>query len=188
MLCEPRMGGITGDVVRGKFWVVNASISHCRAGGHARKLYFLPTSPNPDVVVFFFTPSHGPPVVKKREVWHGIQWSCETGIDWQYEACVHTIVIEVETFISFTPPGKPLVKLSANSSRRAPGCFTLLLKKGDNGAIAMRELFSPYTCSSKILTQVTHDEQLSYVLAHTLSQITPWYYCPCHAIDMLMAY
>ncbi len=59
------MGGITGDVVRGKFWVVNASISHCRAGGHTRKWYFLPTSPNPDVVVFFFAPSHGPPVVKK---------------------------------------------------------------------------------------------------------------------------
>ncbi len=65
MLCELRMGGITGDVVRGKLWVVNASISHCRAGGHTRKLYFLPTSPNPDVVVFFFAPSLGPPVVKK---------------------------------------------------------------------------------------------------------------------------
>ncbi len=64
MLCEPWMGGITGDVVRGKFWVVNASISHCRAGGHTRKWYFL-LSPNPDVVVFFFAPSLGPPVVKK---------------------------------------------------------------------------------------------------------------------------
>ncbi len=65
MLCEPRMGGITGDVVRGKFWVVNASISHSRAGGHTRKCFFSPPSPNLDVVEFFFTPSLGPPVVKK---------------------------------------------------------------------------------------------------------------------------